>query len=109
MYVLVFYVPEEYLVPVKEALFAAGAGALSGYERCAWQVKGAGQFAPGEGSSPFLGRPGRTVSATEYRVEMVCAEERARAAVEALFSSHPYEVPAYHLIPVRTAEDLPRS
>jgi hypothetical protein len=107
MYVLVCYVPHDYLEPVKEALFAAGAGALAGYERCAWQTEGEGQFAPGAGSAPFAGVPGRTHRSREFRLELVCREECARAAVEALLWSHPYEVPAYHLIPVLTLEELP--
>jgi len=107
MYVLVFYVPEEYLETVKDALFEAGAGAFEGYSRCAWQVNGEGQFAPEQGSEPFIGRIGETVRASEYRVEIACRRDCARSAVEALLRSHPYEVPAYHLIPVYTAEDFP--
>ncbi len=106
MYVLVFYVPEEYLETVKSALFDAGAGAFSGYSRCAWQVGGEGQFAPEEGSKPFIGRIGETVHTAEFRVEIACRSDCVKSTVEALLSSHPYEVPAYHLIPVYTAEDF---
>ena len=106
MYVLIFYVPESHLEEVKEAVFAAGGGRLSGYEHCSWQVRGEGQFAPGEKSNPYLGKAGSLTRTPEYRVEIACRREVARPAVEALLQAHPYEVPAYHLISAATLEEL---
>lgn len=96
MHVLVVYVPETHIEEVKEALFEAGGGAIGDYSRCSWQVKGDGQFQPGEGSDPFLGSKGRVERVTEYRVEMVCQDERLEAVGQALLQAHPYEEPAYH-------------
>ena len=42
MYQLYFYVPESYAESVKEACFAAGAGSIGNYSRCAWQTSGDG-------------------------------------------------------------------
>jgi len=95
VYKLCFYVPESHLEAVKEAVFAAGAGHVGRYDRCCWQVAGTGQFRPLPGSQPFLGEPGRLESVLEYRVEMVCADERIAEAVSALRRAHPYEEPAY--------------
>ena len=46
MYKLAFYVPQENLEAVKQALFATGAGRIGDYDSCCWQVKGVGQFRP---------------------------------------------------------------
>lgn len=98
MFKITFFVPESHLEVVKEALFAAGAGRLGDYDCCAWQVKGQGQFRPLAGSNPYLGRQGEVEVVDEFRVEMICADARLRAAIDALEASHPYETPAYDLV-----------
>tara|TARA_R110002073_G_scaffold293075_3_gene458576 strand:+ start:828 stop:1151 length:324 start_codon:yes stop_codon:yes gene_type:complete len=98
MYKLCFYVPEEYLEAVKNAMFDAGAGRVGDYDRCAWQVLGEGQFRPLEGSQPFIGQTGEVEKVAEYRVEMVCASECITASVAALKSAHPYEEPAFDVV-----------
>ncbi len=101
MYVLVCYLPESHLESVKGALFAAGAGSMGGYEKCSWQTKGLGQFLPSLASNPFLGEREQLAQVEEWRLELVVKEEDAASVIEALKRSHPYEVPSYHLIPVR--------
>jgi hypothetical protein len=98
MYKLTFYVPESHLEPVKQALFAAGAGVVGHYDSCAWQVKGLGQFRPLAGSQPFLGQTDQLETVDEYRVELVCNDECIQAAVAALKVAHPYETPAYDVV-----------
>ncbi len=93
---LVFYVPQSHLEAVKDAVFAAGAGQIGDYSRCCWQVAGTGQFAPGAQSDPFIGAHGEVEQVLEYRVEMVCAEDRVDAVIAALRAAHPYEEPAFH-------------
>ena len=46
MYKLTTYIPTDYLEPVKQALFDAGAGQIGNYQYCCWQVLGTGQFMP---------------------------------------------------------------
>ncbi|MDI1300789.1 MAG: NGG1p interacting factor NIF3 [bacterium] len=98
MYKITFYVPESHLESVKAALFAAGAGRIGHYDSCAWQVKGQGQFRPLPGSRPFIGASDMLETLEEYRVELVCAEERIHAAMAALKQAHPYEVPACDVV-----------
>jgi hypothetical protein len=98
VYQLFFYVPESHKEAVKNACFAAGAGAISAYTRCAWEVRGTGQFLPGDGSTPFLGRPGELEQEGEYKVEMVLEEELKEPVTAALTAAHPYETPAWGLI-----------
>lgn len=102
MYKLCVYVPESHLEKVKTAAFAAGAGRIGDYDSCCWQVAGQGQFRPLAGSQPYLGQQGKVETVAEYKVEMVCAPEHVRAAVEAMLAAHPYEEPAWDLVTLVT-------
>lgn len=95
MYKICYFVPESHLEATKAALFGAGAGRIGDYDQCCWQVRGTGQFRPLPGSTPFLGSTGELAQLTEFRVELVCANEVIRAAIAALATAHPYEAPAY--------------
>lgn len=97
---ITFYVPETHLEQVKAALFAAGAGRIGAYDRCAWQVKGQGQFRPLAGSNPFIGLQGVVEVLDEYKVELVCDDSCLHAALAALKLAHPYEEPAYDVVPL---------
>ncbi len=98
MHVLVTYIPEDHIEQVKNALFEAGGGAIGTYSRCSWQVKGQGQFRPEQGSSPFIGQVAEVARVTEFRLEMVCPDEKVLNVEEALKKAHPYEEPAYHFL-----------
>lgn len=94
---LVFFVPPSHLEQVKDALFEVGAGRYSNYDRCCWQVLGAGQFRPNELAKPHLGAPNITELLAEYRVEMLCGEADLDQLLGALKQVHPYEEPAYEV------------
>ncbi|MCO8162260.1 YqfO family protein [Pseudomonas sp. 21LCFQ010] len=97
MYKLAFFVPASHLEPVKAAVFAAGGGRIGGYDHCAWQTLGTGQFRPLDGSQPFIGQSGVVEQVAEWKVELVVADELMGATVAALKLSHPYETPAYEV------------
>jgi hypothetical protein len=94
---LVVFVPPEALYPVREALFAAGAGRIGDYERCSWYTHGVGTFRALPGAEPTVGEVGREEHVAEYRLETVFPEERQDEIVAALRRSHPYEEPAYDI------------
>ena len=98
MYQLSFYVPASHIDIVKDAVFAAGGGRIGQYDRCAWQVKGQGQFRPLAGADPHIGAVDRQEYVEEYRVELVVADACIAAVVAAMKSAHPYEEPAYAVI-----------
>jgi len=102
VYKLCFYVPESHLEEVKTAVFSAGAGRIGDYDSCCWQVLGQGQFRPLTGSDPFLGRQGEVEKVAEYRVELVCAAQYIKAAMQALRDAHPYEEPAWDAVALVT-------
>jgi hypothetical protein len=94
---LVVFVPREALAPVRDALFAAGAGRIGDYERCSWYTEGTGTFFGGEGTEPSVGQPGREQRVAELRLETVFPEELQAEVVEALRRAHPYEEPSFDI------------
>jgi hypothetical protein len=94
---LVVFVPAEALDAVREAVFAAGAGRIGGYERCSWYAEGTGTFLGGASTSPTIGEPGREERVPEIRLETVYPAEREEEVVRAVREAHPYEEPAFDL------------
>jgi hypothetical protein len=105
-YKLVFFVPDSHKEQVKTALFEQGAGQYQGYDCCAWETLGHGQFRPLVGSQPFIGQTDIVERVEEYRVEMLCQSEHIKAVLQALIANHPYDVPAYEVWPVKGLEDF---
>jgi hypothetical protein len=97
---LVVFVPLESLDAVRDAVFAAGAGRIGGYERCSWYTAGTGTFLGGDGTSPAVGEAGVEERVEEYRLETVFHEESQAAIVAALRAAHPYEEPAFDIYPL---------
>lgn len=95
MYKLTFFVPQENLESVKQALFAVGAGRIGDYDSCCWQTLGTGQFRPLDGSNPHIGQQGEVEKLAEWKVELVCSGELIHRTVAALKLAHPYEEVAY--------------
>ena len=94
------FVPREALDPVRDALFAAGAGRIGDYERCSWYTDGTGTFLGGVGTDPSVGQAGREERVMELRVETVVPRDRVDAVIAALKAAHPYEEVAYDLYPL---------
>jgi hypothetical protein len=92
---LVVFVPPEELDAIRDALFAAGAGRIGGYERCSWYTEGTGTFLGGEGTTPSVGEPGREERVVELRLEIVFPAELHEQVISALRRAHPYEEPAF--------------
>jgi hypothetical protein len=97
---LVVFVPPDALDAVRDAIFAAGAGRIGNYERCSWYTEGTGTFLPGAGSDPVVGERGREERVPELRLEAVFPEERQDDVVSALRGAHPYEEPAFDVMPL---------
>lgn len=97
-YKLCFFVPEEHLEIVKQAVFDAGAGRIGDYDSCCWQSPGQGQFRALAGANPFIGQQDRLERVAEYKVELICDDAHIHGAIAALKLAHPYEEPAYDVI-----------
>jgi dinuclear metal center YbgI/SA1388 family protein len=103
-YKVVVFVPAGYENALLDALSAAGAGNIGNYSRCAFYTKGEGTFIPNAEANPFIGEAGRAEAVEEYRLEMVVPESSLSAAVKALKNAHPYEMPAFDLIPLKNPD-----
>lgn len=99
------FVPGDHVEPLIDALSAAGAGSLGGYDRCAYLVDGTGTFLPGPDASPAIGVPGEIEQVGEVRVEMVLPWQARHDVVRAVRAVHPYEVPAFDLVPLLPIDD----
>ena len=95
MYKICVFIPQSYVEQVKSAMFDTGAGQIGEYDNCSWQTLGTGQFRPLDNSNPYIGETGKLESVEEYKVEMVCADDRLKDAIVAMKKAHPYEEPAY--------------
>jgi dinuclear metal center YbgI/SA1388 family protein len=92
------FVPVDHLEAVRAAVFAAGAGYIGGYSECSYAVEGTGTFLGGEGTQPFVGKPGSRHIEKEARLEVVLPAHLSRRVVGAMIAAHPYEEVAYDLI-----------
>ncbi|WP_343600713.1 Nif3-like dinuclear metal center hexameric protein [Mycobacterium sp.] len=94
----IIFVPPGHADSVRAAIFAAGAGEIGDYSRCSWSVTGTGQFLPGAGASPTIGRAGAVERVVEDRVEAVAPAWARRRVHSALLAAHPYEEPAFDIV-----------
>lgn len=92
---LVCYCPKDYLETVREAILAAGAGHIGGYDACSFCSEGTGTFRPGSGTNPFTGREGELSEEKEWRLEVVLPGYISGKVIPAMIDAHPYEEVAY--------------
>jgi dinuclear metal center YbgI/SA1388 family protein len=102
---VVVFVPESSRAAVLDAMARAGAGSIGDYDRCAWWGEGTGTFRPGQGASPAVGKVGRVEEVAEVRLEMVAPRQRRNAIVAAMRAAHPYEEPAFDVVPLAVPSD----
>ncbi len=91
----VILVPPTAAEPLRQALFAAGAGTVGNYTQCSWTVVGDGQFRPGPGARPAAGTVGTMEQGPEARVEVIAPAARRAEVLAALRAAHPYEEPSF--------------
>lgn len=105
---VVVFVPSSDAEAVRNAMTDAGAGALGDYDSCTFTATGEGRFRPLPGARPTIGSVGDLETVDEVRIEAV-VQTRVRAeVVAAMLDAHPYEVPAYDVIPLAALDDPTR-
>ena len=97
---LVVFVPADHAEKLKSALFAVGCGVQGNYDRCGYSLKGQGQFRPLEGANPYLGKENRVEHVEEERIEVLYPTGLQRTVIQTLYENHPYEEPAFDLLPL---------
>jgi len=97
---LVTFCPTRHLPQLREALFAAGAGNISNYSDCSFNMEGVGTFKANEGTAPFVGEHGQQHHEPETRIETIFLIQDERKVLLALLENHPYEEVAYDIYPL---------
>lgn len=98
---LITFVPHAHVDAVAMAMGAAGAGRIGDYSQCSFRTPGTGTFLGGESANPAIGKKGTLESVEEIRLEMVVPTRRLPKVVDALRSTHPYEEPAFDIVPLQ--------
>lgn len=100
LYKLIVYCPEGHESEVKNAIDSAGGAAIGKYDHCYFSSEGTGNFRPGAGTDPFIGKEGKIESVKEVRIETVVQEWNRDNIVSAVRSVHPYEEPVIDIYPL---------
>jgi hypothetical protein len=98
MYKINVFVPDGYITEIIEVMAQAGAGKMGTYTHTAFIAKGEGNWLAGPGSNPTIGKVGEMTRVTEYKLEMLCAENDLAQVVAAIRQAHPYEEPGIDVV-----------
>jgi dinuclear metal center YbgI/SA1388 family protein len=96
---LVVYVPETHQEQLMEALLPFSSLSVK-YADCSFRVSGQGTFRPLDGAAPYLGSVGALERVAESRFEILVRKPELQPALKALRKAHPYEEPAFDIIPL---------
>ena len=105
---LVVFAPLDAADEVRSAITGAGAGHLGDYDSCTFSTPGEGRFRPLEGANPTIGSVGEPETVEEVRIESVVPRHLRDRVVAALLAAHPYEEPAYDVVPLAALDDPAR-
>ncbi|MBZ0199088.1 MAG: Nif3-like dinuclear metal center hexameric protein [Ignavibacteriaceae bacterium] len=93
-------VPVDAVDKVADAIFAAGGGIVGEYSGCSFRQKGLGTFYGSSSSNPKRGNKEKFERVDEFKLEIVVYAWKLNAAVKALKAAHPYEEPAFDVLPL---------
>jgi dinuclear metal center YbgI/SA1388 family protein len=105
---LVVFVPVADAERVRDAITQAGAGALGDYDSCTLTASGEGRFRPLPGANPAVGAVGDLETVEEVRIGSILDPRLRGRVVAALLDAHPYEEPAYDVVPLASLDDTTR-
>lgn len=94
------YVPEEYIVKLRDELNKVNACRVGDYDNCMSINKTRGYWRPLDGSNPFNGEVGKICEGEECKVEIRCKREYVKDALKVIRKVHPYEEPVINVIPI---------
>jgi dinuclear metal center YbgI/SA1388 family protein len=100
-YKLVTYCPPEHSQRILDELFKHEVGKIGNYENASYKSFGQGTFKPLEGSNPYKGEKNQLEVVKEERIEVLVHEDNLSKAVNAIINYHPYEEPAYDIVPIK--------
>ncbi len=101
---LTTYIPKSDANPLKEALFAVGAGHIGNYSHCSFGTDGTGSYRAGTGAKPTKGEIGKTHYEEEECVSIIFPSSLEKKVLKVLFIKHPYEEVAYEVLTLENAD-----
>ncbi|MCH4170439.1 MAG: Nif3-like dinuclear metal center hexameric protein [Lactobacillus sp.] len=103
LYKFVVFTPIANADLMRSALADAGAGEIGNYSHASYTLAGQGRFLPESGANPTIGAQGKLETTQESRIEVLVSETKLPAVLQAMRQTHPYEEPAYDIIPLKNA------
>jgi dinuclear metal center YbgI/SA1388 family protein len=100
LYKILVYIPKDYEDKMFDALVGAGAGQIGNYSSCTYRTEGIGTFKPETGTHPFIGEEGKLETVCETKLGTIVPQSLLNKTIKALIKAHPYEEPAYDIIPL---------
>ena len=97
---LITFVPVNQASDIRKALFEVGAGHIGNYDECSFNTEGYGTFRAGDNTNPYVGEKAQQHREPETRLEVIVPKYLINNVVGALLTAHPYEEPAYDIIPL---------
>jgi dinuclear metal center YbgI/SA1388 family protein len=105
---LVVFAPAADADRLRGAIAAAGAGSIGAYDSASFTSHGEGRFRPLAGAHPTIGTVGDLQTVPEARIESMVPRRLRDDVVAAMLAAHPYEEPAYDVIPLASVDDPSR-
>lgn len=101
---IIVFCPKSDIEKLITAMTDAGAGTIGKYSGCAFVTKGIGYWKPEKGANPTVGKVEEVSYEEQYRLEMVCAEDRKLHVITAIKKAHSYETPEINIVQLVDAE-----
>lgn len=99
-YKIEIYVPEDYIIKLRDALNKVNACKIGNYDNCISYSQVKGYWRPLDGANPFNGEVGSICSGSECKMEIRCRREFVSKALKTIREIHPYEEPLINVLPV---------
>ena len=96
----VIYAPADYEEKIRNAICDADGGQWKDYSCSTFKSNGTGTFRPGNSSKPFIGEKGKLAFVEEIKIECIVSAKNLKYLLEKVLAVHPYEQPAYDIIPL---------
>lgn len=104
LYKIVVYVPKDSFENFKRDFLDLNVGNIGNYSHCSFSSTGEGTFLPNDNASPYIGQSGVLEKVNEIKLETIVKDVDIDKVVSKMKSIHPYEEPAYDIIPLRNKD-----
>ena len=100
------FCPKKDAEKIRNVLFDSGAGHISDYSNCSFNIEGKGTFKAGVNSNPYIGKIGETHQEDEVKIEVILLKHLLSSALEQVKKHHPYEEVAYDVYSLENKSDV---